>query len=55
MNYFLLFLIGVFIGIYFGWVVAHYTIAEECRRLGGFFVGKSIFKCVEEKEHDQKQ
>lgn len=55
MNSFLLFTVGVFIGIYFGWAFAHYAIAEECRRLGGFFVGKSVFTCVEEKEHEQKQ
>ena len=27
------------------------TIAEECRRLGGFCVGKEVFKCVRISEH----
>lgn len=42
----------ILIGICIGWAVAHSTIADECRRLGGFYVGKSTFKCVEEKNHD---
>lgn len=33
----------------FGWIVAHHVVAEECRRNGGFFVGKSTFKCTEVK------
>lgn len=33
------------IGFYLGWAVAHMTIATECKRLGGFFVGKEIFHC----------
>lgn len=31
---------------YAGWVYAHQTVAAECERLGGFFVGKTIYKCV---------
>ncbi|EPF3218165.1 hypothetical protein ACSRQO_003918 [Enterobacter hormaechei] len=30
-----------------GWMAAHSMVAEECRRNGGFFVGKSNFKCTE--------
>lgn len=32
-------------------VSAHGMVAEECRRLGGFFVGKEVFKCVEISEN----
>lgn len=47
------------LGFIIAWMLCHrYThimIAEECRRLGGFFVGGSTFKCVaiENKEVDQ--
>ena len=30
-----------------GWVYAHQVVAKECERLGGFYVGKKVFKCVE--------
>lgn len=33
-----------------GWLHAHHTVAGECRRLGGFYVGKSTFTCTEIKE-----
>ncbi|EPK5036987.1 hypothetical protein [Pseudomonas aeruginosa] len=33
------------IGWFGGWVYAHYTVAEECRKLGKFYVGKTIFEC----------
>lgn len=45
---FILFLIGVVVG----WLNAHSTIATECRKLGAFYVGNSVFKCVEEKNHE---
>ena len=45
------FILGICIGVYFGWASAHYHIAAECERLGGFFVGKKIFKiCKENKD-----
>ncbi len=40
-------LIGIVVGYMVGWRVAHETVAEECRLLGGFFVGKAVFKCSE--------
>lgn len=40
------------IGYAFGWGRAHSVIAEECRRLGGFYVGRSVFRCTEIKEED---
>lgn len=52
MNSFLSLIIGIFLGIYIGWVYAHAVVAAECRRLGGFFVGKTVFKCVEESKHE---
>ena len=42
------FAIGCITGLlcfYAGWVYAHATIATECKRLGGFFVGPVTFKC----------
>lgn len=34
------------IGMTFGWGDAHRTVAKECERLGGFYVGKDVYKCV---------
>ena len=28
-----------------GWVAAHSTVAYECERLGGFYVGKTVYEC----------
>lgn len=46
------FIIGVFIGYLVGWWNAHNTVANECKRLGKFYVGKETFQCtkIEEKE-----
>ena len=38
-------LLCALIGYWIGWVHAHHTVADECERLGGFYVGKKIFKC----------
>lgn len=35
------------VGFWLGRGAAHSEIARECRRLGGFYVGKTTFKCVE--------
>ncbi len=43
-------LVGLLIGLFLGWVNAHSTIATECRRLGGFYVDRSTFKCIEIQE-----
>lgn len=37
----------IWIGYWIGWWYAHVTVATECERLGSFFVGKRVFKCVE--------
>ncbi|MDH2233092.1 hypothetical protein N5K37_24595 [Delftia tsuruhatensis] len=40
---------GCAIGVVFyciGWVCGHQTIATECKRLGGFYVGDATFKCT---------
>lgn len=29
------------------WAFAHSAIATECRQLGGFYVGKTVFECKE--------
>ena len=38
-----------------GWVKAHIVVADECERLGGFYVGKLVFKCtaIERKTNSQ--
>jgi hypothetical protein len=44
------FLIGLVVGCLLGWELAHHTVASECRRLGAFYVGDSVFRCIEEKK-----
>ena len=44
-------IISFLVGRRFGWEFAHITVATECKRLGGFFVGKEVFKCVEISKH----
>ena len=31
--------------VFLGWVVAHNTVAYECKQLGGFYVGKTVYEC----------
>jgi len=38
--------IAIMVACYLGYAVAHHTIALECERLGGFFVGKKVYKCM---------
>ena len=38
---------GGLIGYAWGWASAHYTVADECTKLGAFYVGKRVFKCTE--------
>lgn len=46
----------VILALWFGWLIgwthAHITVAGECKKLGGFYVGKTTFKCtaMEEKK-----
>jgi len=37
----------VLLSIFFvaGWGFAHSTIAIECKKLGGFYVGDTVFQC----------
>ena len=37
-------------GVVFGWGFAHSTIAAECKKLGGFYVGSAVFSCTPAKE-----
>lgn len=32
-------------GLLFGWMFAHSTVATECEKLGGFYVGNTVYKC----------
>lgn len=46
-SYMTTLIFGLLIGWFCGWLHAHSAVADECRKLGSFYVGKSIFKCVE--------
>lgn len=39
-------LVALIAGYGIGWSNAHYTVATECEKLGSFYVGSRIFKCV---------
>ena len=34
------------VAFFFGYVSAHSDVSTECDRLGGFYVGSTIYKCV---------
>lgn len=40
-------IIVIIIYYYLGWWFAHGTVANECRKFGGFYVGSSVFECKE--------
>lgn len=40
-------IVAGFIGYLIGWTSAHHTVADECTKLGAFYVGKRVFKCNE--------
>ena len=33
-------------GYWIGYTGAHADVARECERLGGFYVGKTVYKCT---------
>lgn len=39
-------ILTLWLGWFIGWVHAHQTVASECRKLGAFYVGKTVYKCV---------
>lgn len=36
----------IWIGWFLGWRHAHLTVATECKLLGSFFVGKTVYRCT---------
>ena len=47
-------LVAFLAGCLLGWVQAHHVVADECRKLGSFYVGRSVFKCLEETRLPEK-
>lgn len=45
---------GGLLGYIFGWTGAHRTVATECERLGGFYVGSKVYKCSAVETHPHK-
>ena len=39
-------LVSVMVGYWIGYAGAHADVARECERLGGFYVGKAVYKCT---------
>ena len=52
---FLIVCIAYFLGFCIGKQYAHDTIATECEKLGGFFVGNRTFKCISVSESSDTQ
>ncbi|MCG9081479.1 hypothetical protein [Laribacter hongkongensis] len=46
MKFLALLLLAILVGYAAGYVDAHATIARECRLLGGFYVGETVYACV---------
>jgi hypothetical protein len=38
-------LLALAVGWYGGWIAGHTTVATECERLGGFYVGSTVYQC----------
>lgn len=41
-----IFLVGILFGFLRGWTFAHKVVADECKLLNRFYVGKEVFHCV---------
>jgi len=48
-------LVALLVGIVIGWRAAHITLAEECTRVGKFFLGKTVYECTAIKNTDPKK
>jgi len=48
-------IVSLVVGMYAGWVCAHLAIADECKKLGAFYVRSEIFKCVKVIKYDEKE
>lgn len=48
--------IALAIGWIMGWVCAHSAVSDECEKLGSFYVGEKVFRCVkiERKDGNEK-
>jgi hypothetical protein len=46
MGYLFTALLCLWLGSTIGWIYAHSVVARECERLGSFYVGDSVYKCV---------
>lgn len=47
--------LGCFFGYLAGWVNAHHTVADECEKLGSFYVGSKVFRCVQIERKSSQQ
>jgi hypothetical protein len=45
MDNFLSAILVCILGIVFGWIFAHSSIASECQKLNSFYVGDTVFNC----------
>ena len=39
-------LLCLVVGYWLGYASAHADVARECERLGGFYIGKTVYKCT---------
>ena len=45
-KYILTLMYGLILGWVIGWYDAHITVGTECKRLGAFYIGSTVFKCI---------
>ncbi|HLV16001.1 MAG TPA: hypothetical protein VKY70_00870 [Pseudomonas sp.] len=48
-------IICILIGWLFGWIHAHNTVADECRKLGKFYVGDTVYECTAINQQNDKR
>lgn len=49
-------ILAAVVGVSIGWGWAHRTVAQECERLGSFYVGSKVFHCykIEDKNAERR-
>ena len=43
-------LLVLFSAFFSGWVIAHNVVSSECKKLGGFYVGTTVYECKVKEE-----
>lgn len=52
---YILICLAIYIAYQAGWNYAHYIVARECRLLGKFYVGDTVYECAAVVEKHKKE